>query len=111
MGRWLDRLKQIHTEQGTDAPARGDALVKGALDSAASFVPDDVHVAWRVAAMRPQVPLRGPIPRLLARLGIPEVDAPDCCGACGDPLPPGSRFVCPPCVHAKWIVLLAVRES
>ena len=70
----------------------------------------DSEVWWRVAAMRPQVPLCGPIPRLLARPGTPAVDAPGYCGACGDPLPEMSRYCCPPCVRAKWLVLNEEQE-
>ena len=69
---------------------------------------EDAEVAWRVAAMRPQVPPRGPIPVLMAR----EVGAaPGCCPSCGDPLGQGRGLRCGPCARAAWLVLHEVREG
>lgn len=65
----------------------------------------EAEVAWRVAAMRPQVPPRGAIGRLVARPDAPSVDAPRRCGSCGDPLPDDCRYVCALCQQAKWLVL------
>jgi hypothetical protein len=71
----------------------------------------DHEVAWRVRVMRPQVPPRGPIRRLLARPDTPLLDAPRHCGSCGEALAEGRRYVCLLCQHAAWLVLLEVREG
>ena len=66
------------------------------------------EVAWRVAALRPRVPRRGPIPFLAAR------DAPSAAGrclSCGDPLGEGRTARCGPCAQAAWLVLHEVRED
>jgi predicted RNA binding protein YcfA (HicA-like mRNA interferase family) len=71
----------------------------------------DAEVAWRVEAMRPQIPPRGPIPFLLARLEVTTPYAPGHCGSCGDPLDAGQRFRCSPCQQAAWQALNEVREG
>jgi hypothetical protein len=73
----------------------------------ADAAPDDPEVAWRAEAMRPQVPAMGPIPTLYARHLPPVPDG--CCLSCGEPLPPGNRNRCEPCVQAAWLILREVR--
>jgi hypothetical protein len=69
---------------------------------------EEVKVEWRVEAMRPQVPERGPIPVLVAR----EVSAiPGHCLSCGEPLAPGRTVRCALCVRAAQWVLRWVREG
>lgn len=53
-------------------------------------------VAWRVEAMRPQVPLKGGMPYLKARPAAKG--GPGLCPSCGDPSPAGTR--CGPCIEA-----------
>jgi hypothetical protein len=77
----------------------------------AVLVPDDSEVAWRVVAMRPQVPVRGPIPFLVARSSRLAVDAPGRCLSCGDALGEGQKMRCSPCVRAIQLVLDEVREG
>ena len=67
----------------------------------------DREVAWRVEAMRPQLPAKGAIPTLVARPDLSP--APGCCTSCGDPLKPGERYRCAPCVGAAWLVLREVK--
>jgi hypothetical protein len=69
---------------------------------------EDIEVAWRVAAMRPQVPQRGAIPVLAAR---DVVSSPGYCISCGEPLPDGMRVRCAPCARATWVVLHEIRED
>jgi len=71
--------------------------------------PDD-EVAWRIEVMRPQVPLTGAIPCLLAR---PEAKtAPlGMCVSCGDPLVPDRYVRCAPCVEAIERLLNELREG
>jgi hypothetical protein len=71
----------------------------------------DEQVAWRMAAMRPQVPLSGPIPYLVAVAGLPARDAPGTCMSCGDEIGPPRRYRCGPCVTAVERVLAEVREG
>ncbi len=54
---------------------------------------EDAEVAWRIAAIRPQVRPRGPIPVLTAR---PVTHFPRCCTSCGDPIDPPRRYRCKP---------------
>jgi hypothetical protein len=68
----------------------------------------DAEVAWRVAAMRPQVAAKGPIPILIARDTSPKVG---CCISCGDPLAENSKYRCTWCARAAWLVLGEVREG
>lgn len=69
---------------------------------------EDEAVAWRAAAMRPQVPGTGPIPFLIAR---EEAPAPGRCLSCGDPLGRDRGHRCGPCIRAAWLVLHEVREG
>ncbi len=71
----------------------------------------DTEVAWRVAAMRSQIPPRGPIPFLVA---LPDADTlflPGHCGSCGDALEAGRRYRCAPCQEAAWRALNEIREG
>jgi hypothetical protein len=111
---------------GLNVRAEGDTLIVRGPRSAEAIVAQlrdhkpevlalleaaDPEVAWRVAALRPQISARGPIRWLAARTDTPATDAPRCCGSCGDPLPVGRRFRCVPCVRAIEIVLNAVQEE
>ncbi|MDP9356400.1 MAG: hypothetical protein M3R02_14165 [Chloroflexota bacterium] len=69
---------------------------------------EDAEVAWRLTALRPCVPSRGPIPFLAAR-PVPPVAGR--CLSCGDPLVEGRLVRCRPCDAATWIVLHQVREG
>jgi hypothetical protein len=65
------------------------------------------EVAWRIDAMRPQVPATGAIPLLLARPDA--VRGSGRCCSCGDPLGPDERYRCRPCVAAVIALLESVR--
>jgi hypothetical protein len=55
----------------------------------------DREVGWRFDAIRPQIPINGPVPVLVAR----EVDGgPGCCLSCGDPVE--GKWRCHPCLAA-----------
>ena len=69
---------------------------------------EDAEVAWRAAAMRPQVPRRGPIPFLRARNAVPRTEG---CLSCGGALDEGQTYCCAPCAKAAWAVLHEVREG
>ncbi len=69
---------------------------------------EEAEIEWRVAAMRPQMPARGPVPFLVARQS--EVAA-GSCPSCGDSLPPGRTYRCPPCAKASRLVVYAEREG
>jgi len=93
-------------------PRTGEGLAKRLMASgrevAAALAAEEAAIAWRVEALRPQVPAQGPIPFLVVR----EVDpAPGSCRSCGEPLQPGARYRCFACVRAAETVLNAVREE
>lgn len=68
---------------------------------------EEQEVAWRIDAMRPQVPSTGGIPLLLARPDVrPLVGS--CC-SCGDPLGDENRYRCARCVAAAIAVLGVAR--
>jgi hypothetical protein len=68
----------------------------------------DAHpVGWRCAVMATQLPRAGGIPLLLARPGV-RFPLGSCC-SCGDPLGPGERYRCGPCVEAAVAVLEPAR--
>ena len=87
-------------------PRRLEPVARRLLAAKASIIDaltEEQEVAWRVAAMRPQMTRTGAIPLLLARSGAPfEVGG--CC-SCGDTLVPGERYRCRPCVAAVVAVL------
>ena len=69
---------------------------------------EETALAWRVEAMRAQVPQRGPIPVLVAR----EVAIiPGHCFSCGESLAPGRTVRCAVCIRAAQRVLGWVREG
>jgi hypothetical protein len=83
-------------------------LLKHKAEVLALLAAEDADVAWRVAAMRPQVPQRGPIPVVIAREGEPSSG---CCVSCGEHLPAGVTFRCSACAQAAWLVLHEIRED
>ena len=93
-------------------PRTQDALARRVLAEKpvvlALLSAEDAEVAWRMAAMRPQVPHRGAIPVLVARaVGAP----PGSCISCGELLQDGMTVRCSPCTRAAWIVLHEIRED
>ena len=102
-----DRLR--FRPQDAVTPDLRAALIEHKADLIRLLGPDD-EVAWRIEAMRPQVPRRGTIPSLLAR---PEArHAPrGMCVTCGDPLAEGRRTRCVPCVRAVEHLLNEIREG
>jgi hypothetical protein len=78
------------------------------------------EIAWRVAAMRPQVRANGPIPFLTARAfpwrledaqaAVNGLMAPRCL-SCGDPVDETRRPRCTPCAEAAMIVMNETREE
>ena len=102
-----DRLR--FRPQDAVTPDLRTALIEHKADLIRLLGRDD-EVAWRIEAMRPQVPRRGTIPSLLAR---PEAKhAPrGMCVTCGDPLPPDRPTRCAPCVRAVERLLNEIREG
>ena len=92
-----------------DAELEALRAAKPALLSAlATEAEERAEVGWRVAAMEPQVPKRGPIPFLVAR-DVPA--APGCCLACGDRLGDRRSLRCSPCAQAASLALHQAREG
>ena len=76
----------------------------------ADSTPEDAEaIAWRVDAMRDQVPESGCIPFLVARPGVPSADGR--CWSCGDPLATRQRYRCRLCVAAVEKTLVEAREQ
>jgi hypothetical protein len=79
---WLAALKGAEHERATPEVAARDSAQTPYLQGVKSAKTLDVEaVAWRVAAMRPQIPPRGPIPLLYARQEAKGPRAPDRCGS------------------------------
>ena len=85
-----------------------ERLLEQAAEVLALLAAEDAEVAWRVAAMRPQVPKRGPIPVLTVRDVPPEWGR---CVSCGGRLGEGRTARCEPCARAAWLVLHQAREG
>lgn len=103
-----DRLR--FRPQDAVTPDLRAALVEHKADLIRLLIADDGEVAWRVEAMRPQVPRTGAIPVLLARSEAKTAPR-GMCVSCGDPLAAGRRSRCAPCVSAVERVLNEVREG
>jgi hypothetical protein len=99
-GFWLYALRQLEDE------ANNATAKTGAKSAKTPF-----EVAWRVEVMRAQIPVRGPIPFLVACLDLATPCAPARCGSCGDSLEAGRRYRCAPCQEAAWLALNQVRED
>jgi hypothetical protein len=109
---WLEALRRLQHSAAPHADVEAAAGSQdGTHDVETAKAEDDPEVAWRVAALRPQVPTRGPIPHLVVRLDNPAVSVQGHCRSCGDLLPEGRQFCCAQCVRAVEIVLNAVREG
>jgi hypothetical protein len=81
------------------APTRYASHNTGAgAENAAS----DPEVAWRLEAMRKQIPPKGPMLDLIAR-DAPR--RPDACFSCGDPLSGPRSYRCHPCAVAAAIAV------
>jgi len=93
-------------------PRTQDALARQVLAEKpvvlALLSAEDADVAWRVAAMRPQVPRRGAIPMLIARQVTSSLGR---CISCGERLHEGVMVRCSPCARAAWVVLHEIRED
>ena len=99
-----DRL-HVDAPAGVLTPEMRDALAAHKYELLGLLLADDPEVVWRIDAMRRQVPLRGPIPFLVAR-DVPPV--PGTCLSCGDALALDQPYRCRPCVQAA---ILALREA
>jgi hypothetical protein len=80
---------------------------------------EEAEIAWRAAAIRPQVPAKGPIPFLTCRafpwtledaLAVVEGRRQPVCLSCGAQLAEGRQVRCALCVAAIEMVLNVVRE-
>ena len=87
--------------------SRGDKSDQSDKRPADGAAPED-EIAWRAEAMRPRVPPAGPIPSMYARR-LPSPMPEGYCLSCGEPITPGNRYNCEPCVRAAWQVLREVR--
>ena len=86
----------------TDPDSCERLIVAHAEDLRRLLAPDGPAVAWRLTAMRVQVPATpAPIPILQARPGAYPAGR---CLSCGDPVPldESTRTRCGPCVLAAW---------
>ena len=65
-------------------------------------------ITERMEVRRPLVPLTGPIPLLVVRSQETQLGH---CLSCGEPLRPGDRFRCRPCVEAVRRVIAEVEQK
>jgi len=84
-------------------PDLRESLIEHKVEVLALLKTEDPEVAWRVAAMSPQIPDRGPLPFLVARKSVEA--QPGCCFSCGDSLKQGDAYRCAACSRAANIAL------
>ena len=82
--------------------ALADQLLAHKAEVLALLASEAAEIAWRVEAMRPQVPPRGAIPLLVAR-DLPV--AAGRCLSCGEPIAASQAYRCRFCVEAARTVL------
>src|SRR3954469_14625727 len=89
-----DRITRFRLQAAVTPDLRA-ALIEHKADLIRLLDPMDDEVAWRIEAMRSQVPRKGTIPALLAR---PEARTSPrgTCVTCGDPLPSDRPTRCVP---------------
>jgi hypothetical protein len=104
------RAGLIVSAQGEQLVIRGPRSLEALAQSLLAAKPavllaltEEQEIAWRVEAMRPQVPATGAIPLLLARPGR-RFERGTCC-SCGDHLAAVDRYRCSPCASAVVAVL------
>ena len=105
----VDRARLRFRPQGAVTPDLRAALIQHKTDVTRLLVLRD-EVAWRIEAMRPQVPNSGAIPVLLAQPDARTAPR-GTCVSCGDPLAGDRRIRCAPCVAAVERLLNEVREG
>jgi hypothetical protein len=66
-------------------------------------IEDDEAIAWRIKAMKKQMPTKPPYPLFVAREGVETKKGE--CYSCGDALTGDSLYLCQYCVSAKAMVL------
>ena len=93
-----DRLK-VDAPKGAITTELRDALAACKSEVLAILIVDDVEINWRVKAMLPQIPDKGPIPFLVARSEIHT--GLNCCHSCGDSLNDNPGYICGACSRAK----------
>ena len=115
----LDQARTVGLEVRVEAdrlvvrgPRRHEAIARQLLAHKPAVITllaeEEAEVAWRVAVMRPQLPPQGALPFLVARKSAVVIGS---CLSCGDSLPPGHTYRCPPCAKAARLVVYAVREG
>ena len=92
-----DRLK-VDAPKGAVTPELREALAEHKLEVLAFVTIAEDEIAWRVAAMLPQVPSEGPIPFLVAKQGC-KSEAGRCL-SCGSSLREGDAYRCAICSRA-----------
>jgi hypothetical protein len=106
------RVRRDGSQLVVEGPRSLESLARSLLaekaDVLAALAAEVEGVAWRIEAMRPQVPASGAIPLLLARPGIRFPIG--TCGSCGDPVADDAhRYRCDPCTTAVIAVLEPLR--
>lgn len=94
----VSSLRPRRSRSSPPAAPRQDYLAVARAFSRSPIDPMNGMADWRVAAMRPQIPVSGPIPLLLARPGM-QFTSGTCC-SCGGALDDDERYRCRPCVDA-----------
>jgi hypothetical protein len=97
-----DRIR-VDAPKGALTPELRLVLTDRKLEIIALLKSGDTEIAWRTAAMLPQIPEKGPLPFLLAREAV-EPQA-GCCLSCGDPLNQDDAYRCAPCSRAANLAI------
>lgn len=92
-----DRLV-IDAPKGTVTPELREVLAERKAELLTLLKVNDAEIAWRVAAILPQIPATGLIPFLVARNEFKWKRG--LCHSCGDSLSVNENYVCGPCSRA-----------
>lgn len=97
-----ERLR-VEAPKGAMTPELREALTAHKLEVLALTTIAEDEIAWRVAAMLPQIPNSGPVPFLIARQ-VANAE-PGGCHSCGEPLMTDNSYRCGPCSRAVNLAL------
>lgn len=97
-----DRIR-VDAPKGALTPELRLVLTDRKVEIIALLKSGEAEIAWRTAAMLPQIPDKGSLPFLVAREAV-EPQA-GCCLSCGDPLNQDDAYRCAACGRAANLAI------